>query len=120
LDHLVSHCWLGRFARPARLFALQLALALKFEPLRLALLPDGFLVSCCPLPGGFLIGNCLLAGSFSGNFLRIGLGLRRRRGGSRLVPLGLQNLFGAVAVEERVIFGADHIGLDKDGALLQP
>src|SRR4029450_4603700 len=118
LDHLVSHRGLGGFARPARLFTLKLALALKFKPLRLALLTCSLLVGRGPFSGSFLVGDRLLAGGFGGNFLRIGFAFRRCSSSRRLGALGLQYLFGAVAVEQRVIFGADHIGLDQNCALL--
>ena len=52
-------------------------------------------------------------------FSRLGLGLGRGGGGGGLVALGLQDLLGAVAVEQRVIFGADRVGLDQDRPLLR-
>ena len=65
-------------------------------------------------PRRFLGGDGVQPRLFGGGFVGVGLRLGRSGGGGGLVALGLEDFLGAVAVEDRVIFGADGVGRDDD------
>src|SRR5688572_19696266 len=119
LHHLVSHARLGGFTGEAGFFAFKLAPPLSLQPLGFALDLGGLALCCNALAGRLLVGDGPLTGGLRGDFLGLGPGPGGGGGGGGLLAFGLQDFLGAVAVEQRVIFGADDVGLDQDRPLLR-